>query len=328
MTLFRSPSTNFWLTTLNGSTTDVATTITLNSVTGLRAPGVLIIDRQDSSGNNTPTLREVISFTGVSGSNITGVTRGVSSTTNQSHSSGALVEAVLETSMWDGFISAATVVMTADGVLNSVLSPMSIARAQITQMALSSVASINTLFVSTNINTSGASVVGNFFSEPLEVKNLVATSIASVARGEFACLQAASVASISLPSNVSTLLSKVIYFTRDMTAATGDVAYTGVGFTPKSIIFLGSINGTATGGAIGLAGSGITQDGMTIVVNGALNFGAWANATTACFSINNGAGGTDQTAKVKTFDADGFTITWTKNGSPTGTGQVIALCLA
>jgi hypothetical protein len=34
------------------------------------------------------------------------------------------------------------------------------------------------------------------------------------------------------------------------------------------------------------------------------------------------SGGNYQTCKVTSFDSDGFTVTWTKTGSPTGTATV------
>ena len=228
-TLYRSPSTNFWSTTLNGAINDTVQTITLNSTTGLRAPGVLIIDRQDSSGNNTPSAREVISFTGVSGSDLTGVTRAFSGSTARSHSTGALIEATMETGMWDNMVSAATVVFTADGVLNSVLSPMSISRAQITQMALSSVASItnlqatnmalsgtasltevqgargifSTMTISTLLSASGASIVGiSSTADPLTIGNLILTAGASIASLKVGTYLSNSGASLTLYTNV------------------------------------------------------------------------------------------------------------------------------
>lgn len=36
--------------------------------------------------------------------------------------------------------------------------------------------------------------------------------------------------------------------------------------------------------------------------------------------------GARQLANIKTFDADGFTITWTKEGSPIGTENLVFLC--
>lgn len=38
------------------------------------------------------------------------------------------------------------------------------------------------------------------------------------------------------------------------------------------------------------------------------------------------ASGATQDAIVKSYDAGGFTLTWTKTGLPTGTGNLIFLC--
>lgn len=57
-------------------------------------PGILVIDRVDVNGNLTPSLTEYISFEGVSGSTVTGLTRGLGGTTDIGHSIGAIVEFV------------------------------------------------------------------------------------------------------------------------------------------------------------------------------------------------------------------------------------------
>jgi hypothetical protein len=57
-------------------------------------PGILVVDRIDSNGNLTPNSVEYISFTGVSGSTVTGLTRGLGGTTAKGHSIGAIVEFV------------------------------------------------------------------------------------------------------------------------------------------------------------------------------------------------------------------------------------------
>lgn len=92
MAFQKTPTIDFWSTSLNGAINDSVDTITLNSTTNLQAPGRLIINRQDSVGANTPSSREVISFTGISGSDITGVTRGADNSTARSHADGSLVE--------------------------------------------------------------------------------------------------------------------------------------------------------------------------------------------------------------------------------------------
>jgi len=97
-----APSANFFSTTLNGAINDSVTTITLNSVTNLSTSGgVLIIDREDGNGTATPDSREFISFTGISGSDLTGVTRSFDNSTARSHSDGALVEATMTVGMWN-----------------------------------------------------------------------------------------------------------------------------------------------------------------------------------------------------------------------------------
>jgi len=105
MTKIRAPSTNFWSTTLSGSIDDSVTTITLNSTSGLNAPGYLVIDREDSSGNATPNNREVIYYTGISGNDLTGVTRAADGSTARAHSDGALVEATMTVGMFNGLAS-------------------------------------------------------------------------------------------------------------------------------------------------------------------------------------------------------------------------------
>lgn len=58
-------------------------------------PGMLVVDRVDSSGNVTANKREYISFTGVSAATLTGLTRNAdASGSDQEHAVGAIVEFV------------------------------------------------------------------------------------------------------------------------------------------------------------------------------------------------------------------------------------------
>lgn len=172
--LLEASSENAFQTTLNGTLDNVATTVTLTSTTNLIAPGVLVIDRQDGSGNDTPSLREYVTFTGISGNDITGVTRGVAGSTAQSHGSGALVEAVVSVTHWGDLvdflqvehdaaglhvISTATVnyVETHRLALKSIASG---ARIETNNLVVASLASISIEFVRTRLNVSGASVDG------------------------------------------------------------------------------------------------------------------------------------------------------------------------
>lgn len=109
---------------------------------------------------------------------------------------------------------------------------------------------------------------------------------------------------------------KVYTLSRDLTASSGDVAYTDCGFKPSAIIFLSSSDGTA---------------GMSIGMDDATNhYCVYYNQPTAdnTFKVALSSiyiqpvNGAVQSALVKTMDAAGFTLTWTKTGSPTGTGSI------
>jgi len=77
---------------LEGATTSV----TLNNVTGIQnKAGIFVVDRVDANGVATPSKREYISFTGVSGSTLTGLTRNADEGgSDQDHAVGAIVEFV------------------------------------------------------------------------------------------------------------------------------------------------------------------------------------------------------------------------------------------
>lgn len=92
--LYLPPTQNSVTYTLDSQIAAGASSLTLNqSVTGIiQAPGVLWIDRIDSSGNKTPGKREYFTFTGVSGANITGLVGAQAGSTAQIHQVGAIVE--------------------------------------------------------------------------------------------------------------------------------------------------------------------------------------------------------------------------------------------
>ena len=115
------------------------------------------------------------------------------------------------------------------------------------------------------------------------------------------------------------LASKLIQITRDLTAAGAptDVAYTGVGFTPTSIICNYGVDSSIH---VGNSLVDSSKTGKTI----------WGDAPNfyyqAHFIFSSSSGGNYQIADIKSFDTDGFTLTWTKTGSPTGTLLINCLC--
>ena len=155
-------------------TTGETGTITLDSsvVAELQAsssmPGVLVVDRIDSTGTETPNKREYIVFTGVSGSTVTGLTRGVGGSTAQEHSIGAIVEFVPDV-VWAQAINDViqtehnyqgkhTAITASSASINNleVLNSFGIGVNRLN----GSTASLSVLRVSTHLNASGASITG------------------------------------------------------------------------------------------------------------------------------------------------------------------------
>jgi hypothetical protein len=122
------------------------------------------------------------------------------------------------------------------------------------------------------------------------------------------------------------LKTKIKQISRDLSATGGDVAYTGIGFTPSAMIAMAGLGGTgATWGMVDSAKGHLT---MLKSTNATDNFATNTGAVGASLIIYDTSAGNYQTAVVKTFDADGFTLTWAKTGSPTGTLYVSILCFA
>jgi len=126
-------------------------------------------------------------------------------------------------------------------------------------------------------------------------------------------------AKIATTSGNGALFSKMVATTRNLTAASGDVAYTGVGFIPSSIIVFYAIANSA------MFGMGMTDSAKNNSMISQYYSGVTA-ADAAVFIESSPSSGTEQTAIVKSFDADGFTLTWTKAGAPTGTLLLKFLC--
>jgi len=118
MTLYYPPTQNGLQKTL-GAQLDEATTsaVTLNNATGIQnKAGVFVIDRIDTGGTEKEAaVREYISFTGVSGSTLTGLTRGLGGSTDQDHAINAVVEFVMDVVQEQGIIDTVANGVTLDG---------------------------------------------------------------------------------------------------------------------------------------------------------------------------------------------------------------------
>lgn len=178
MALYQQPVNNNLQYTLNTQLAQGGTTAVLSSsVAGIvQAPGVFVVDRVDSAGNKTASVREYISFTGVSGANLTGLSKGLAGSTDQAHNVGAIVEFVPDVTWANALYSAVTLEHGVTGQHTSlasvsnivtqglaVQSLASIQQARIQNLFLNgvlSLASINNLTVSNTLIASGASLQG------------------------------------------------------------------------------------------------------------------------------------------------------------------------
>jgi hypothetical protein len=119
----------------------------------------------------------------------------------------------------------------------------------------------------------------------------------------------------SLPSYATPF--KIGTFDKVLDDAAGDVAYTGVGFKPSQILF---ISFSAQGQGMGLDNGTISRCAIVAGVGANSDFTA-QTVRSIWFSTNYGVN--NMRGFLKSFDIDGFTITYDKSATPTGTAIVI-----
>lgn len=116
---------------------------------------------------------------------------------------------------------------------------------------------------------------------------------------------------------------KALVSSRVMTAASGNVAYTGLGFRPKALIFTGGVNaGSNLCCYAGMAESLSPTAGLSNA-----SFGSSGSVVAALIvNIGDATNANSQQATVNSWDADGFTLAWSKVGTPTGTASLYFMC--
>lgn len=140
-------------TTLSSGLTDVASSMDVADASKIIAPCYLVIDRVDSAGTLRPTsLWEYVKVTNVAVNTLT-ITRGQGGPVGQAHSSGAVVEAVITSSMFEDWYAALNPEHDTTGG-HVIVGTMTIAGMNLLSVATIAKAS----FV--NLNLSGASVTG------------------------------------------------------------------------------------------------------------------------------------------------------------------------
>lgn len=201
------------LTLQNALLTGQTSTITFTgSVTAkLQAstdmPGVLVIDRVDANGNETPTKTEYISFTGVTGSTVTGLVRGLANTTDQDHSAGSIVELVPDVIWADGINDVFTSQHNPDGT-HKTLSLISLTSVTINNSILN------------NINLAGNSLASlNLVNSILDSNIISKSSLVSVTTVNMATIPVHT-KTITSPASAIFDLSTSNIFSYNLSAAT------------------------------------------------------------------------------------------------------------
>lgn len=122
----------------------------------------------------------------------------------------------------------------------------------------------------------------------------------------------------------STLASTLITATRDDAAASGDVSYTGAGFQPTAVICFAICAGAGQQFSLGMADDSLAE----MCVYQRIDAPGYLLPETTLFINVLASVGNGQSAVLKTLDVDGFTLTWTKAGTPNANDiTLIFLCL-
>lgn len=107
-------------------------------------------------------------------------------------------------------------------------------------------------------------------------------------------------------------------FIRNLGTASGSVTISGLGFRPTSVDFFGAVN-TGQERFYGSAGVGVGIQNICMATD---NTGA-NTSHSECIRILRTNTSNMQTAVVSTFTNDGFTLAWTKTGSPPANDLVV-----
>jgi len=114
----------------------------------------------------------------------------------------------------------------------------------------------------------------------------------------------------------SVLGSTLVNESRTAAAATGDVSYTGAGFRPTTILVWARDNSSGTAASWGYADDAANDTVLAIQsINAAGAFISHNTDKIAFISDAHPTPTNGQTALLKSIDADGVTLTWTKFGT-------------
>jgi hypothetical protein len=152
--------------------------------------------------------------------------------------------------------------------------------------------------------------------------NLTAHSALKAAAGILGHIRIGTGLSIDVDGIVSAGAFKIGSFTRDTSLPSGTQAVTGVGFTPRIVLLLANIDNTASA-SIGI--DNVTNAHMIINYHLA-TANAWSYAIANSVNLVQGPA-SGYYGRISSFDPDGFTFSWTRLGTTSGTAAVIYLAI-
>jgi len=117
----------------------------------------------------------------------------------------------------------------------------------------------------------------------------------------------------------------VANITRDMSLAAGSSSYTGLGFRPSAIITASAELNINAFSSVGLCGHDTDQTTEKSINISRIYNDTYDASGSFAFHYESAGPLTRFFGAISSYDADGFTVAWTKNGSPTGTLYVAFL---
>ena len=119
------------------------------------------------------------------------------------------------------------------------------------------------------------------------------------------------------------LITNVGSFTKDASSG-GSQSIAGVGFKPATVLFLAVVNANPKA-SWGFSDS--SRNAGSIADDSATTADSYTYSSN-CIDIRFGsAGSASMQAVVSSYDSDGFTLSWARTGSPSGTITVYYLAL-
>lgn len=316
---------SLYSSTCNTFSTGEGVTITPASVTGLPTDTeiTLTFDRVDSSGTKTPSKMERIRGT-ITGGNfvISSGGRAVEGT-EQVHTS-PVVEMVWNADDWNDTVDHILTEHNQDGTHKDTLVTSLKASGAVVNTGTSDV----TIVTPKALADSDYAKTSDITVTPDSTTTLTNKTLTSPKINEDVAVTSTST-EINLLHGKATVMAyadarfKSGVTTRDISTASGNQVITGIGFTPKYVEITACIDGSSKS-------SRGFYDGTT---NASLYSPNYHTApTTGFYQMNTGGAITmiidssNNAVGTVTFQSDGFTIAWTKTGSPTGTAQIAYTC--